>query len=75
MIVMFVVVARAVTRRPAALRWIALLMAAALAGILGEEITYRVLSPGGFELVPAAFVVLDIVVPAIAFGMVLRASR
>jgi len=58
-----------------AVRGFGVLCAAALVGMLGEEITYRVLTPGGFQLVPAAFVVLNLVVPAIALGVVLRASR
>ena len=42
------------------------LMAGALVGMLGEAITYRVLSPGGFDPVPAAFVVANLALPATA---------
>jgi FtsH-binding integral membrane protein len=39
--------------------------AAFVAGMLVEPITYRVLSPGGFDPIPAAFVVLNLALPVL----------
>jgi hypothetical protein len=49
--------------RPAR-RALVILAALAIAGILGEEITYRALSPGGFDAMAAGFVVANLLVPA-----------
>ena len=37
--------------------------AAFIAGMLVEPITYRVLSPGGFDLIPTAFVAINLALP------------
>jgi hypothetical protein len=42
------------------------LMAGAFVGMLGEAITYRVLTPGGFDVVPATFVVVNLMLPVAA---------
>jgi hypothetical protein len=46
-----------------------------LLGMLAEPITYRVLSPGGFDLVLAAIVALNLVLPVILGLSALRVAR
>lgn len=60
-------------------RWGAVLSAVGgagfLLGMLAEPITYRVLSPGGFEATLAAIVVLNLVLPVILGLAALRVAR
>jgi hypothetical protein len=60
-------------------RWGAILSAVAgagfLLGMLAEPITYRVLSPGGFEFTLATIVVLNLVLPVILGLSALRVAR
>ena len=60
-------------------RWAAVLTALAgawfLLGMLAEPITYRVLSPGGFELTPATIVAFNLVLPVILGLSALRLAR
>jgi hypothetical protein len=60
-------------------RWGAVLSALAgagfLLGMLAEPVTYRVLSPGGFEATPAAIVALNLVLPMILGLSALRLVR
>jgi hypothetical protein len=79
MVVAFVVAGFAARAGSRLARWVVVaLMAGALVGMLGEAITYRVLSPGGFDAVPAAFVVVNLTLPAtalvLAAGVVARFS-
>jgi hypothetical protein len=60
-------------------RWAAVLTAVAgaglLLGMLAEPITYRVLSPGGFEATKTSIVSLNLVLPVILGLSALRVAR
>jgi hypothetical protein len=79
MVVAFVVAGLAARAGSRLAWWVVVgLMAGALVGMLGEAITYRVLSPGGFDALPAAFVVVNLALPAtalvLATGVATRVS-
>jgi hypothetical protein len=76
MVVAFVVAGFA-ARAGSRLAWwvVVALMAGALGGMLGEAITYRVLSPGGFDAVPAAFVVVNVALPLAALLLAVGARE
>lgn len=74
MVVVLVLAGRAARTGSRRAWWaVIVLMVGALAGMLGEEITYRVLSPGGFDPVPAAFVVANLALPATALVLAVGA--
>lgn len=75
MVVSLIVVGLAARSGSRLAGWVVVgLMVGALVGMLGEAITYRVLSPGGFDAVPAVFVLLNVLLPLAALALAAGAA-